>query len=130
MREVGDGADMRAQAISGREKGEGVAAVASSPEWAGALLGCAMLAVAVSKGESRAGLAGLAQRSWVSRPEWGRVGEKRRKHFSFYFFRVLTNHFQIDFLSNSNLIKTNHYKNKGAAACMHQEGSNLIFDFF
>ena len=69
MREVGDGADMRAQAISGRGKGEGAAAVASSPEWAGALLGHAMQAVAVSKGESRAGLARLARRSWASRPE-------------------------------------------------------------
>ena len=69
MREVGDGADMRAQAVSDREKGEGAAAVASSPEWAGALLGHAMQAVAVSKGESRAGLARLARRSWASRPE-------------------------------------------------------------
>ena len=66
MWEVGEGADMQAQAISGREKGEGAAAVASSLEWAGALLGHAMQAVAVSKGESRAG---LARRSWTSRPE-------------------------------------------------------------
>ena len=42
MREVGDGIDMRAQAVCGREKGEGAAAVASSPEWVGALLGRAM----------------------------------------------------------------------------------------
>jgi len=42
MRDIGDGTDMRAQAVSDREKGEGAAAVASSPEWAGALLGRAM----------------------------------------------------------------------------------------
>ena len=69
MRVVGDGADMRAQAISDREKGEGAAAVASSPKWPSALLGRAMQAVAVSKGESQPGLAGLARRSWIGRPE-------------------------------------------------------------
>ena len=56
-------------------------------------------------------------------------GGEKKKAFFFLFSRVLTNHFQIDFVSNSNLIKTNHYKNKGAAACMHQEVTNLIFDF-
>ena len=57
---------------------------------------------------------------------WGGKGIS----FFFLFSRVLANHFQIDFVSNSNLIKTNHYKkNKSAAACMHQEVTNLIFDF-
>ena len=59
-------------------------------------------------------------------------GEEKKKTFFFLFSRVLATHFQFDFVSNSNLIKTNHYKkiiNKGAAACMHQEVTNLIFDF-
>ena len=56
-------------------------------------------------------------------------GGEKKKTFFILFSRVLINHFQIDFVSNSNLIKTDHYKNKSAAACMHQEVTNLIFDF-
>ena len=83
----------------------------------------------MSKGESRAGLAGLARRSWASRPELRKGGGEKKKAFFFLFSRVLANHFRIDFVFNSNLIKTNHYKNKSAAACMNQEVTNLIFDF-
>ena len=56
-------------------------------------------------------------------------GEEKKEAFFFLFSRVLANHFQVDFELNSNLVKTNHYKNKCAATCMHQEVTNLIFDF-
>ena len=56
-------------------------------------------------------------------------GGEKKKAFFFLFSRVLTNHFQIDFVSNSNLIKTNHYKDESAAACMHKKVTNLIFYF-
>ena len=54
--------------------------VASSPEWAGALLGRAMLAIAVSKGESRAG---LARESWASRPKMKKGRGEKLISFSF-----------------------------------------------
>ena len=84
-----------------------------------------------SKGGRCAGRRGneRAARPERAGPEGRKGEEEKKKTFFFLFSRVLANHFQIDFESNSNLVKTNHYKNKCAAACMHQEVTNLIFDF-
>ena len=116
---MGEGTDVRAQAVSGEGRREGAAATVP-PE-----LGRPRKETRGGEGEGERASSG----SWASRPELRKGGGEKKKAFFFLFSRVLANHFQIDFVSNSNLIKTNHYKNKGAAACMHQEVTNLIFDF-
>ena len=80
----------------------------------------------IERGEGRkdSGPAGLGQQARI---EEGRG--RNKKIFFFLFSKVLANHFQLDFVFNSNLIKTNHYKDESAAACMHKKVTNLIFDF-
>ena len=118
--EVGDGADERAQDVSGREgggRGNGCAKTESGRPKKKRGRG-------EGEGGERAGGGELGQQARMRKG-----GGKKKKTFFFLFSRVLANHFRIDFVFNSNLIKTNHYKNKSAAACMRQEVTNLIFDF-
>ena len=118
MREVGDGTDVRAWAISGRARGRERRRLPSrvGPTQEGTGGG--------GKEESERADGRMGQQARI---EEGKGREK--KTFFFLFSRVLANPFQVEFEFNSNLVKTNHYKNKSAATCMRQEVTNLIFDF-
>jgi hypothetical protein len=58
-----------------------------------------------------------------------RERKRGREILSFFFSEFSKSIFEKNFESLFSLVKTTRYKNKNAAACMHQHVSILIFDF-
>ena len=98
-REAGDDADVWALAVSREGRREGAPATLL-PE-----MGQPRKETGGGEGEGERAGSG----SWASRPELRKGGGEKKKAFFFLFSRVLANNFQIDFVFNSNLIKTTQH---------------------
>ena len=81
-REVGDGADMWAQAVSGERRREGAAATVACLDWAG---------LGRKRGRGKEGGVRVGGKEMASRPSQAESEEGREKRKKFLFF------FQINF---------------------------------